>query len=75
MKNTILPQQHLLLELLISSGDIAVEKNFGDNTLLVRTLKECEKAGWITIVNINEDYQKVRITRNGREQCGNRYYT
>lgn len=73
-KQKLLPQQHLLLELLISSGNIAVEKKFGNNTLLIRTLKECKDAGWISIADINDDYQKVRITRAGRNQCGNRYY-
>jgi len=60
-----LPQQQLLLELLIMSGQIGVP---GDtrNTILWRTLEECRTAGWLTWVEINPGLFTIEITRKGR---------
>ncbi len=61
-----LPQQQLLLELLIMSGQIAVPTDDMD-TILWRTLEECKKAGWITLVEISPGLFSIEITRKGRQ--------
>ena len=61
-----LPQQQLLLELLIMSGQIAVPTDDMD-TILWRTLEECKKAGWITSVEISPGLFRIEITRKGRQ--------
>ena len=65
MATEILPQQRLLLELLIMSGDIAVADDI-DNTILKRTMEECEKNGWITSKVFGAGYKKTSITASGR---------
>jgi hypothetical protein len=65
MANT-LPQQQLLLELLIMSGQIAVPADDTD-TILWRTLEECRKAAWITLVEISPGLFSIEITRKGRQ--------
>ncbi|MDP6430158.1 MAG: hypothetical protein QGH73_13810 [Rhodospirillales bacterium] len=62
---TILPQQKLLLELLIMSGDIAVADDM-DGTILERTLKECEENTWIKTKRFGAGFNKVTITEHGR---------
>jgi hypothetical protein len=62
---TILPQQRLLLELLVMSGDIAVNEDEGDS-LLWRTLKECEENGWATLAVVSQGFHSVTITEAGR---------
>ncbi|NQV54720.1 MAG: hypothetical protein HQ503_02580 [Rhodospirillales bacterium] len=66
---SILPQQMLLLELLVMSGDIAVSDNRED-TILGRTLKECESSGWITTKQFGAGFNKVTITATGRKASG-----
>ncbi len=60
-----LPQQQLLLELLIMSGEIAVPGDAG-NTILWRTLLECRAAGWLTSVEISPGLFRIEITTKGR---------
>ncbi len=61
-----LPQQQLLLELLIMSGQIGVLGDARD-TILWRTLEECRATGWLTWVEINPGLFSVEITRKGRQ--------
>ena len=60
-----LPQQQLLLELLVMSGEIAVPSDAGD-TILWRTLRECRTAGWLTSVEISPGLFSIQITTKGR---------
>ena len=62
----VLPQQHLLLELIIMSGDIAVPAA-DDGTMLYRTLKECEKHGWLTCSSFGAGFDKATVTATGRK--------
>jgi len=62
---TVLPQQLLLLELIVQSGDIAVPAK-DDGTVLYRTLKECEAAGWLIINPFGAGFDKASITETGR---------
>ena len=64
--SAILPQQRLLLELLVMSGDIAVNEGERD-TLLWRTLKECEAQGWARLRVISQGFHSVTITDSGRK--------
>ena len=64
MANT-LPQQQLLLELLIMSGDIGVPGDAKD-TILWRTLEECRTAHWLTWVEISPGLFSIAITKKGR---------
>jgi hypothetical protein len=66
---TTLPQQQLLLELLIMSGQIAVPRE-GEHTILWRTLDECRRSGWITEVEISPGIFRIDITRKGRGVAG-----
>lgn len=59
-----LPQQRLLLELLVMAGDIAVT-TAPDDSVLWRTLRECQKSGWITL-NRFADTHAASITTTGR---------
>ncbi len=61
----ILPQQQLVLELLIMSGKIAVSTS-ERNTILWRTLGECEDAGWLTMEQGIAGYEAAEITETGR---------
>ena len=65
----VLPQQRLLLELLVVSGDFAVPSQEGE-TLLWRTLKECEKSGYPSLREISPGIHRVSITPSGRFQTG-----
>jgi hypothetical protein len=60
-----LPQQQLLLELLIMSGRIAVPGD-AEDTILWRTLQECKAAGWVTWVEVSPGLFSIEITRKGR---------
>ncbi|MHA1154413.1 MAG: hypothetical protein ACTSQ7_17515 [Alphaproteobacteria bacterium] len=64
-----LPQQQLLLELLIMSGQIAVPSD-DTATILWRTLEECKKASWITWVEVSPGLFSIEITRKGRQAAG-----
>jgi len=61
----ILPQQLLLLELLVMSGDIAVAHDT-KTTILGRTLEECESKGWTVSKIFGQGFNKVSITERGR---------
>ncbi len=61
----ILPQQKLLLELLVMSGQIGVASDAQD-TILWRTLVECQAAGWLTRVEVNPGLFSIEITQKGR---------
>ena len=61
----LMPQQQLLLELMVMSGDIAVT-DLGDGSLLRRTLEECANRGWIEIATISQGFSKASITPKGR---------
>ena len=63
---TVLPQQRLLLELLVMSGDIAVNEDKEDS-LLWRTLKECEENGWTKLETVSQGFHSVTITEPGRK--------
>ncbi len=60
-----LPQQRLLLELMVMSGDIAASTSDKD-TILWRTLGECDAAGWLTLENVTTGYAAASITAAGR---------
>lgn len=61
----ILPQQKLLLELLVMSGDIAVSDDI-KGTILDRTLKECRQKGWVETKVFGAGFNKTSITETGR---------
>jgi len=63
--STILPQQQLLLELLIMSGDIAVADD-SEGMILGRTLKECVANNWTEVKIFGAGFNKVTITEEGR---------
>lgn len=67
----ILPQQKLLLELLVMSGDIAVADDIAD-TILDRTLKECREKGWVTTKVFGAGFNKTSITDVGRRMVKRR---
>ena len=62
---TALPQQVLLLELLVMSGDIAVSDN-EKYEILHRTLNECIDKGWVTANRFGAGFNKVSVTEAGR---------
>ncbi len=64
----ILPQQKLLLELLAMSGDIAVPDS-PEETIIWRTLRECEEAKWIRIRFVSPGMNAVSITQLGRKRA------
>ncbi len=63
---TILPQQQLLLELIIFSGDIGVPE-VDDASIFFRTMNECKAAGWINVSHFGANLQKLSITDLGRK--------
>ena len=65
---TALPQQVLLLELLIMSGDIAVSDN-EKYEILHRTLNECIDKGWVTASRFGQGFNKVSVTDAGRAKA------
>ena len=62
----ILPQQELFLELLVMSGDIAIASQEQPDSILQRTLKECEKSGWVKLSVFGAGFNKASITPAGR---------
>ena len=65
MTVNMLPQQRLVLELLSVSGDIAIPRA-PDDSILWRTIKECEGEGWLSVGSINPRIFKISITGGGR---------
>ncbi len=61
-----LPQQQLLLELLIMSGKIGVPAD-DKETILWRTLDECKKSGWISWAEVSPGLFSIEVTRAGRQ--------
>lgn len=61
----ILPQQELLLELLVMSGDIAIGDDM-EGTILIRTVTECETQAWVTQKRFGAGFNKLCITDAGR---------
>jgi len=61
----ILPQQKLLLELLVMLGDIGVSSN-SNHEILDSTLKECVEKGWIRLSSVTDVFNKASITKIGR---------
>ncbi len=61
----VLPQQRLVLELIMMSGDIGVPES-DEDTILWRTLRECVEAGWITLTEISPNIHRVSVTAIGR---------
>jgi len=61
-----LPQQQLLLELLVMSGEIAVPRDSG-GPLFWRTLGECRASGWATQVEVSPGILRIGITDSGRK--------
>lgn len=65
---TISPtHQLLLLELLVVSGDIAVDASH-DGTLLGRNLDLCLKAGWVTAKPMGS-FRTFSLTATGRSMA------
>ncbi|MBB4264690.1 hypothetical protein [Roseospira visakhapatnamensis] len=62
---TVLPQQRLLLQLVVMSGDIAVT-NVAPQCILRRTLRECEHRGWVEVTEISPGVHKVILRPPGR---------
>jgi hypothetical protein len=60
-----LPQQQLLLELLVMSGEIAVPRDSG-GALFWRTLSECRASGWTTQAEVSPGILRIAITESGR---------
>lgn len=67
--SNVLPQQKLLLELLIMSGDIAIADDIS-GTILERTVEECEKEGWVARKQFGAGFHKTTITPLGRSKSG-----
>jgi len=65
----VLPQQKLLLELLVMSGDIAVADDIS-GTILERTVQECEKMGFVKRSVFGAGFHKTTITDLGRKNSG-----
>ncbi len=65
----VLPQQQLLLELLVMSGQIAVTGDPQD-TILWRTIKEGIANGWITLREASPEFYSIEITQSGRRAAG-----
>ncbi|MDX2104578.1 MAG: hypothetical protein SF002_18805 [Alphaproteobacteria bacterium] len=65
MPSSALPQQKLLLELIVLSGDIGITRDL-TGTVLGRTLEECRAAGWIELQQVNPNLRAASITRAGR---------
>ena len=61
----VLPQQRLLLEILVMSGDVAVNEGGGDS-LLWRTIKECEEKKWLKRRTVSQGFHGISITDPGR---------
>ncbi len=61
----VLPQQRLLLELLCMSGDIAVPLD-SEDSILWRTLYECQDEGWVRVREIGSGMHRVSVTAVGR---------
>ena len=62
----ILPQQQLLLELIMMSGDVTVPKN-DDGTMIYRTLKECSGFGWVSVLPGKSNSDIATVTAEGRK--------
>ena len=60
-----LPQQQLLLKLLVMSGEIAITGD-AEGTILWRTLGGCRSKGWLTSIEVSPGLYRVEITRKGR---------
>jgi hypothetical protein len=65
----VLPQQKLLLELLVMSGDIALADDIS-GTIMERTVNECEKQGWVKRSQFGAGFHKTTITEAGRAASG-----
>lgn len=61
----LLPQQQLVLELLRTSGDIAVMQS-AEGTILWRTLQECLQKHWITWTEVSPGVFSVALTPGGK---------
>jgi uncharacterized membrane protein (UPF0127 family) len=61
----ILPQQELLLEMLVMSGDIAVTSVARDSRIW-KTLEECRRASWVTVVEVSPGVHSASVTKTGR---------
>lgn len=62
---SLLAQQRLLLELLVMSGEIAITTE-PDDSLLWRTLHECEAANWARLTEVSPGIRKVELTGGGK---------
>lgn len=67
----ILHQQRLFLELLVMSGNIAMPDK-DDGTVLFRTMKECESAGWVATKQFGAGFSQASVTESGRRVVNNR---
>ena len=54
-----------MLELLRMSGEIAVTEQPGE-TILWRTLNECQAKGWLTVTRVSSGVHSVTMTALGR---------
>lgn len=62
----IMPQQKLLLELISVSGELSVPVQAAES-LLWKTLQECDRSRWINMRETQPGMHNVRITAAGRE--------
>lgn len=62
----ILKQQRLLLEWLVTAGNIAVSDT-DNGSLLFVTQNECAKAGWINLTPFGSGFLMAAITDAGRD--------
>jgi hypothetical protein len=66
---SLLPQQRLILELLVMSGEIAVPAT-PDDSILWRTVDECLGQRWIVRREVGGGFCKVDATPIGRSVLG-----
>ena len=64
-----LPQRRLPLELLVMSGDIAVQE-LAEGSIPWRAIDECKATGWLTVKTIGSGFHTVGITGAGRLVVG-----
>ena len=61
----VLPQQKLLLQILVMSGQLAVPSEPKD-TSMWQILEECRAKQWIRMSELNPEFTTVEITEVGR---------
>lgn len=62
-------QHQVLIELLAISGEISVPRA-PDSSLLWKTIKECQKQGWISVTFISATSFKIELADGGQSLVG-----